>query len=284
MRITLRFAPGRVLPHAIAIIALCASAPALSKTFPEEKFRSEWDQGCPDWPERVGDQLTIEPNPVFHFERGPGTFRFLAKVRVENERGEDPAAAARLLEDILLNVARYPEWVLPGVNEDPDGGRHFVELLGLSAERDGPFGHLLRGPFRFRLLMLSVDGDSTIQTKQERLLPPQCPIFADAVSARGDGKLLKRTFRMYPRPDLLDWFVGELWVLPRPMRSEIRARLVMKPASRIYSLMPDALISSQLRARASRLFENLLEFKRRAAAPAAQSSAATPKTLPPAGP
>lgn len=258
--------------RALLLFGICG---AQARTFPEEKFREIWDRGCADWSARLSPSLRQEANPSFAFEKGDGVFRFFLKQRLDLERGEPARQAAQVLERILLEGPRYPEWVLPGVNESPDGGSYFVELQDLKVERHGPWGHLLKGPFRFNLLLLSVEGHSTIEMKTERRPLPDCEAFVGGNS----GETLKLSLRMYPRPGLLDWLVGEIWVLHRPEGSELRGRLVLKPAERIFALMPEALLKNQLQDRARRLLENLLDFKRREALKKA-SKAALPALLP----
>ncbi len=226
-------------------------------SFPEMAFRSEWDQGCQDWPLSF-HKNGREANPSFHVQKGRKDFRIQGKLKVERMLGEGADSFQQSLSLITENFKEYPQWVMPGVNVHPEGRSYFVELSDLTTQVLTKQSFNLTGPFLFKLLWIRKDGRTTIQSRLFEEKVPDCPAFSEWKSQ--SQKLLR--FRMIPRPDLLDWMIGEVWVLSGTTHSEVRARSVIRPARRVFELMPETLMQREIQYRGERVLENLLEFRK----------------------
>jgi hypothetical protein len=241
------------------------SAAGASVPFLEESHRAEWDRGCRDYP------TDFRPFDV-RTSKESGQFRVLARLVLRPEKGETLADLLTRTTSALGDPLRYPAWVLPGINDSPDGGHYFVTVDSLRPYLEPAVGHgVLTGDFGFKILWFARQGTTSLVFRTAAPEPlPGCPAFADVnADAALRTKSAKFVFRMVPRPDLLDWLISEIWVFPRAKDVELRLRLAAKPASLVYELMPEALVRSQLENRGRRLFENFVDFRRLGAVEAA---------------
>jgi hypothetical protein len=236
---------------------LAMNAGARENVFPEIDQRKEWDRGCEDWPETY-NKSGREANPSFQVEKGSRDFRFRGRLRIPRLLGESPEQLKNSLISIVENFPGYPDWILPGINAHPEGRSYFVELSDLHTHVLSKESFDLTGPFLFHLLWIKKTGRTTIQNRLQEEMVPDCPSFAEF---KGKPQKVLR-FRMIPRPDLLDWMIGEIWVLPGSLSGELRARAVIRPAKTIFELMPETLMQSEVQYRGERVLENFLVFRR----------------------
>ncbi len=244
--------------------------------FPEEASRSEWDKGCPDWPldlraegaEIISSSQSAANAPEIVTKKAEQFFRVFIKSTVRPEKKETQEQLLKTIETMLDTPKDYPQWVLPGINDSPDGGIYFVTVDALDVEeRANPARHFLfTGPFSFQLLWMKMKGFSTLYGRKDVVQPPDCPVF------KGQKPLPRFLYRMIPRAGLLDLMMVEVFLLPKLAPSkdvEIRMRIAAKPDSKVYMLMPEKLVVSQLNQRSRRLFENFVDFRRLGAVPKA---------------
>ncbi len=225
--------------------------------FPELAHRANWDRGCLDWPKMLFPG-TREANPALLAEKGSHEFRFQAKLILERLQGESVADFHRSIDQIVRSPELYREWVLPGINVHPENGSYFVEVQNLVARKLSETSFDLTGPFSFNLFWIKKTGTTTVQFRVFDEVPPSCELF-------GLNPTTKRTllrFRMLPRPDLLDWMIGEVWFVASDSQIELRLRTSLKPYRPIFELMPLSLVSAQLKFRSQRILENLIEFRK----------------------
>ena len=244
------------------------STPPLSATsfvsklgFHELKFRDQWDRGCEDWPVEM-PVVDKSANPAFFFERTDLSYRLLGSAIFKPELGEELSVARARLESVLMDFAKYPDWILPKINSHPEkGGSYFVELNGLETSYlNLPSHALLTGPFEFNVATISLKSRTTIEVQSVQEGLPKCPFFK-----KSKGKSQVWRFRMIPRPDILEWLIGELYVVEHESSFEIRARIRLKPSRIIYELLPTKVIESELKLRGRQVMYNLIEARRQLA-------------------
>ncbi len=226
--------------------------------FHEKDFRDLWDLKCEDWPQEF-PKAQASDNPAFVFERLDGTYRLLGKAIFRPELGESMDLARTRLESILKDFNTYPDWILPKINQHPEkGSSFFVKLNGLeNSYLSIPNHTLLTGPFEFNVVGISLKSRTTIEILLENEPLPDCEFFKSSKS----NKQVWR-FRMIPRPDILDWLIGELYVVQHSKNFEIRARIRMKPSKLLYQLLPVKVIESELKYRGRQMLSNLIEARR----------------------
>ena len=225
-------------------------------TYPEEAFRAEWDRGCSDW----ASFLPETENVGIRFERSEDRYWLWGHARVKPERGETLATLLASTRAHLSDSSNFLAWVLPGINEHPrKNSSYFVDLESLKLHSRGVDHVHLTGPFVFRVPGLKLRGFSTIELKWEDRTLGQCPIIQKL-----DPALRVWSFRMFPRPDVLQWMVGEMAVVASENGRDaiIKIRLALKPSTLVYRLLPAKLIENELRFRAQRVLGNFVEFRR----------------------
>lgn len=244
--------------------------------FPEERHPEKWDRGCADWPEELTTEKTLfNRNPEMRIEKAEGFFRVYASVVFRPERNESLGDVLASLDEKLGQGAAYREWVLPGINQKPDGGSYFVSVDDLqSRELVKGARYLLGGAYRFEVLWFKRDGYSTLEFRREPKIVPDCPLFKDLKSTTQSLYI----YRMTPRPDLLEMLMAEIWLLPRIDRQvvELRLRLAVKPVNLVYQLMPEKMLRNELEIRGRRLFENFFELRKSEAWQRAAKNAVVP--------
>lgn len=264
--------------HAAGLTVL-APTPTLGVSrdlFPEERKPEKWDRGCADWPlELSGEKTLFSRNPEMRIEKGEGFFRVFAQVIFRPERNETLNDVIHSIDEKLGRGSAYREWVLPGINEKPDGGSYFVTVDELQ-DRELVKGarYLLGGAYRFQVLWFKRDGYSTLEFRREPKVVPDCPLFKDLKSTTQSLYI----YRMTPRPDLLEMLMAEIWLLPRveSQTVEMRLRLAVKPVNLVYQLMPEKMLRNELEIRGRRLFENFFELRKSEAWQRAAKSVAVP--------
>lgn len=245
--------------------------------FPEETKRELWDAGCADWPEGI-EHLKIRSR------KSGGDLRVYTRLVMAPERGESVAEAMESAAHLLGEERSYPSWVMPGINEAPDGGRYFVTVEELKPEKDLVDRHsMVTGAFQFKVLWFERTGRTSLIFKEEAAPIPDCPSFA-SLNAKERGAARRFLYRMIPREDLLERLVGEIFVYPVGDHVEARLRVVARPARIVYELLPETMFRAQLGARGRRIWENFADFRRLVAlsklssvGPATSSKAAGPR-------
>ncbi len=276
---------GLVGPLALAIFSTVAHADQVAFRFSEERTRSQWDRGCPDWPERLSSATQLEKNPDIQIERAEGQYRVLVRMRVRAEKGESFERLQQTVARLLLDGRKYPAWVLPGLNEKPQGGSYFVSVNGMAvAARLWAKHFVLTSPYTFQVLWLARTGESSLEMRHDVVAPPMCDLFSnrDPVAANID----RVVYRMTPRPEILKMLMAEVYVLPQAQRRpsaeiELRMRLVARPSSLVYSLLPAKVMIDEVDARGRKIFSNFLELRKSVSesALANADSETAPKTL-----
>jgi hypothetical protein len=225
--------------------------------FPEENLRAQWDRGCADWK----SFLSEADNVGILFERSEERYWLKGHARLRPERGEDQKKLLRSAREELSNSSTFLDWVMPGINEHPrKGSSYFVELNSLKVEVRRPTHVFMTGPFTFAIPGLRLGGTTTIELKWEDTGVPTCPSLS-----KDEPKLRVWRFKMYPRPDVLEWMIGEMAVVPDETNGRdaiIKIRLTMKPANLVYRLLPTRLIENEMRFRAQRVLANFAELRR----------------------
>jgi hypothetical protein len=243
---------------AISFLSLSAGASSKLSTrfFPEESFRGDWDRGCSDWHLFLNELDEV----ALRFERADLRYTLWGQARLSPERGETLESLLRSAQEVLSHPAKYLDWVSPGINEHPrKGSSYFVELNDMKVTPRSASHVYLSGPYRFRVPGLSLGGTSTIEIKWEKRAPPLC----DEIRSKTPDLQTWR-FRMFPRPEVLDWMIGEMFVEAAPNGREalIKLRLALKPSRLVYTLLPEKLIENELRFRAQRVLANFVDFRR----------------------
>ena len=279
---------GRALWGAMLLVAAAsrvARSTPVPIVFPEEAERAQWDAGCSDWPTDWGYSPNSQASsaPKLRIEKAKGAFRLLATMTVRPEAGETPDQLRASVERALARGDGYRGWVMPGINEKEPDGRYFVDVEDLFSQQVTEGSHyILTGPYRFHLLWFERQGVSSLSFRTDRLSPPDCPLF----QAKGKEALTRVFYRMTPRPEILDYLVAELFVVPRGREVDLKMRLVSKPSTLIYELMPESLLASELYARGHRILENFRDARSAAltseAAETRAARSAAPKVRTPA--
>jgi hypothetical protein len=247
---------GWVVGVALGATSLHASSRLVLPDFPEESFRQEWDRGCSDWKSFLPE---LE-NVAIRFERSEDRYWLWGHARLRPERGETVETLLASAREHLSTSSTFLEWIMPGINEHPrQGSSYFVELDPLRVDKRSNNHVYLTGPFRFGVPGLQLGGYTTIELKWEDNFLPKC---SDIL--KRDPELRVWRFRMFPRPDVLQWMMGEMIVVPAENSRDviIKIRLALKPASMVYRLLPAKLIESELRYRAERVLGNFVDFRR----------------------
>jgi hypothetical protein len=270
---------GWVVGVALSATSLQASSKLVVPHFPEESFRREWDRGCSDWK----SFLPESENVAIRFERSEDRYWLWGHARVRPERGETLETLLTSAREHLSTSSTFLEWIMPGINEHPrQGASYFVELDPLRVDKRSISHVYLTGPFRFGVPGLQLGGHTTIELKWEDNSLPKCSEIL-----KSDARLRVWRFRMFPRPDVLEWMMGEMIVVPSENARDviIKIRLALKPATMIYRLLPSKLIESELRFRAERVLGNFVEFRRskvwKSGAGAAAGNPASPEAAKP---
>jgi hypothetical protein len=245
--------PKRLCSLGVVFFVLCLSEVASGVLFSEELNQSSWDAGCTDWPTEL---VPLEVKT----QKTSGYFRVSTRLILKPEAGESPEQLFQSTRELLVDHARYPTWVLPGVNESPVGDPYFVRVDSLSGSEDAVLGHrYLVGQYRFSILWFERLGVSTLSYRFENSELPRCEAFQKSTTRSA----LKIVYRMTPRPDLLDLMMGELWLFPVADGSlEVRLRLTIKPSRIPYELLPEKMAREQLQVRGSRLWDNFVDLRR----------------------
>lgn len=250
-------------PVCAALTANEISKQIVPDHFSEEAQRAEWDQGCEDWPQKFG---TAETKRAFEINtyKAKGKFRVFVRLQVNAEGGETAEHLRTSVEEILAKGENYERWILPGINDDPDGGTYFVTIAGLQSQIVQPLErYILNGPYNFQILWFHAAGVSSVlyrkdvfSVKQRQAQRLDCPLFSNA------PRMERFVYRMTPRPGLLDMLMAEAWVVPHEEFVEVRARIVTKPASLVYELLPEKMVQTQIERRGRKIFENFLDYRR----------------------
>lgn len=244
---------------------------AALKFFPEMQNSMAWDYGCKDWPEvfDLKDSNTkikskaLKNNISLHVEKDKGQLRVYAQVYLYPEKGESIESVFQSVVSDMSTGETYAKWVMPGINEKPNGGHYFVSIEKLRNNlnwRSIPNFFLLTGDYVFKILWFERSGGSSIQFYSWKDMPPPCTLFEQRDRSFAPHKMI---FRMTPREGLLDFMIGEAWMFVINGRVEMRLRLSAKPARAPYELLPEALVKSELTVRARKIFENYLDYRRR---------------------
>ena len=236
--------------------------------FAELGFRDQWDMGCEDWPVDLGVK-SLNTNPDFEFRKSEGTYRLLAQAYINADLGEAPESLFQSVESVFYRMAAYPNWILPHVNRHPvKGTQYFIRLDGLKHQFVSPSNHLLTGPFRMVVGPVEVESITTVQFRVVSSDVPDCPFFKNKkVSSQ------KLIFRMLPRPDILEWLIGEAFLVEAGNGVELRARVRLKPSPLIYRLLPELVIMHEMQYRGEQMLLNFIDFRRQQAlADSAESS------------
>ncbi len=233
--------------------------------FPEEASRDLWPAGCDDFLSLAGaDAVRVK------ITKKDGRFTAFAAMKLRPEPGESLEALVRSVDERLRDVASYPKWVLPGINDRADGGSYFVSVDGLEAvARQKDRHYALTGPYTFRVLWFERSGASTLDVRlDEGIAGPDCPALRPA----GTG-LARPFFRMTPRPEIVEFLVAELFAVPRAAWVELHLRLALKPSRLVYELLGEGLVRSQVEARGRRIFANFVDLRRSGAVRGGASAA-----------
>jgi len=253
---------------------------SLAKDFPEEQNRKVWDRDCVDWPISLpGQNIGIaEKNPAIVIEKADGVYRVFVKMFFQAELGESFEELYQSVEKLVLQGAPYPQWVLPGINDKTGGGRYFVNVDGLVVHDIEIQKHFaLTGPYTFQLLWFKRSGVTTVELRRDRVPWPDCPLFKNLLQSENISPktiMDRAVYRMTPRPEILEYLIGEVYFLPhrKTQKVELRMRLVTKPSRFVYQLMPESMMRGEVEIRGKRIFQNLLDLRRNARGLQASSS------------
>ena len=219
--------------------------------YPEESFRDKWDRGCPDWQSKAPYIAGISVDT----ERSGGVFRIISAARLYVGAGQSLDKAQAIAGEILSDGISYPEWVMPGINADPEGNPYFVSIdSATSTNYRSAFEYAILGVFSLSVLWIKREGATSILLKHESSALPVCK---KAFELTGPQLANKVTYRMIPRPGVLDYMIGEAFVSRYGDHVDLKMRAVIKPASMLYQVIPERLIKAQVDKRARRIFENL---------------------------
>lgn len=227
---------------------------ALPRPFPEESFRSLWDRGCSDWkpvtPMISGISISTE--------RKNGMYRILAEAKVDLQPGQNLEKVYQSASEVLSDGLQYPTWVMPGINTDPEGNPYFVKLESAAAERHLNFFHeyIIHGFYSLNVLWLKREGQASIVLKDEISTLPNC---LDVFEVSMPQAVTRVMYRMTPKEGILDYMIGEAFVVQRKDHVQLKMRAVLKPANALYQLIPEKMVSSQVDQRGRKIFENFLK-------------------------
>lgn len=244
--------------------------------FPEERLHpSLWRPGCADW-------LESAPlyRPAIRIEKDKGQFFAAASFRVNPEPGESADELLASVEAVLSEGRAYPDWILPGINERPEGGEYFVTLRGMNIREPRPRVHfLLTSPYAFQVLWFRREGVSTLEMRRETTPEwPDCPGFRARRTL--DRQALKLSYRMTPRPEILEAMLAEIRVVPQNPGVDVYLRLAAKPSRVVYELMSESLLRSQVELRGLGIFSNFVDYRRAQALKARTAQEAAKKAAP----
>lgn len=224
--------------------------------FSELGFRSEWDLGCEDWPSQIGVNNFVS-NPQLQIDRMKTSYRMLGRASFAPELGESFSELLSLMDAELNNYSAFPSWILPRVNTHPEKGKSFfVQLHGLEAQKLGSDHVLFTGPFSLDLAGFEIKSRTTIELKEPPLKPPKCPLFSQAKPLR------QWIFRMIPRPDILEWFIGEMFLYAKDEQLFLQTRVRVKPSALVFAVLPEKVMKSEVELRVRQVFYNLLSLRR----------------------
>jgi hypothetical protein len=259
--------------------------------FPEEKPGSPelWRPACEDW-------LDSAPfnRPDVRIDKGKRAFYASTAFSISPEPGETPDELLASVESLLSDGMNYPQWVLPGINDRVGGGEYFVTLNGLSVREALPRLHfLLTGPYGFQVLWFKREGASTLEMRVERGAEfPPCAGFA-LRRANAPQPNLKLSYRMTPRPEIIEAMLAEIYVVPKTVATEVHLRLATRPSRLVHELMSESMLRSQVQDRGLRIFSNFVDERRQrylrakerrakelAKMPSASSAAPKPSAIP----
>ena len=228
------------------------AAESKSLAYPEEAFRAKWDRGCSDWrnvaPYVAGISVSTE--------RKEGVFRILAAAKLEPTPGQSLERVHELASRMLADGLDYPTWVMPGINQDAEGNSYFVKIdSATAANYRTAYEYAIRGVFSLDILWVKREGYTSIIFKNEASPLPPC---GDSFDLTQPQVATKVTYRMIPRPGVLDYMIGEAFVSRRADSVDLRLRAVLKPSATLYQVIPEKLIQTQVDQRARRIFENFV--------------------------
>ncbi len=268
---------------------------AQAQEFPEEKkpLREAWDRGCevfgklaseveknasPDsksyFPSLFGrPQFQKTTSPIFHISKESDR-RFIATafVRFEPEPQESADELWKSLDSTFKDPDSYSRWVMPGINESDGWARYFVTLDGLKMSYENLFAEKFMAtmPYTFSLLGFERSGISSLYLRRD---PEAKNIPSPCLSNRVTNGIAQKIFlRMVPRPELIEFLVGELFYFRTPNAVEAWLHVQARPSPLVFQLMPEMLMRSQIEKRGQRVFQNLVEFRRTARARTDSSS------------
>lgn len=224
--------------------------------FFELEFRNDWDLGCADWPVQVGVKNLVS-NPQLQIDRMSSSYRMLGRATFAPELDESYSAMLSSMNSELSSYTAYPSWILPRVNVHPEKGKSFfVELLGLETQGIADGHVVFTGPFRMAVAGFEIKSRSSIELKEVPLSPPTCPLFQQKKPLR------QWMFRILPRPDVLEWAIGEMYLLSDGERVFLQTRVRMKPSPLIFAVLPEKVMKNEVQLRVRQIFYNLLALRR----------------------
>jgi hypothetical protein len=226
---------------------------ALAAAFPEELGPRKWDRACLDWPVQVQPEYAaLPPNPSTRTEKVNGFFRVYSQMHIQPSLSDGVAKLFDRVDTAMGRVAEYSDWVLPGINDKPGGGRYFVSVDSLEWQARGRNLFIISGPYSFGVLGFRRSGFSSLWYRNDGIQKNDCPAL------RSERKTL-HTYRMTPHPDLLKMLIAQVWVLQTPKRVELRLRVAAQPSQLVFELLPEALVRHELEARGQRIFDNFVQ-------------------------
>lgn len=235
--------------------------------YPEETFREKWDNGCADW--KILSPMVSGIS--VHTERKEGQFRIYASAKLMVQSGETLDEVFNRANTILTDGSKYPEWVMPGINQDPEGGTYFVSLESAKAhQHQYPNQYAIVGLYALNLLWFKQSGETSILLKSETSSLPNCPEVFEHSTSQTFSKV---TYRMIPKKGILDYMIGEAYVSKAKEHVNLNLRAVIKPDSILYEVISESLIRVQVNHRARRIFENFINTYQQGA----ESKVALPK-------
>jgi hypothetical protein len=238
------------------LVGLCFSCLsfAASPLYPEEEFRKKWDRGCADWQPVAPYIAGISVNT----QRSGGVFRIIAAARLKIAPGQNAEGSLVAAQRILADGLDYPLWVMPGINHDPFGNPYFVSIDSATASNyRSSSEYAIQGTFSLGILWVKREGKTSIIFRTETTPLPNCAEAFDLSNAQVGSRV---TYRMIPRPGVLDYMIGEAYVSRGPDGSvDLKLRAVIKPANALYQVIPEKLIQTQVDQRARKIFENFVK-------------------------
>lgn len=221
--------------------------------YPEEITREQWDKGCGDW---LGNAPYISGIAV-NTDRKEGVFRIYAAARLEPETGQSLDKVYDVASRILGNGLEYTDWVMPGINSDPEGSPYFVQIdSATSTNFRASYEYIIRAMYSLNVLWIRREGASSIVFKQEDAPVPNCPESFDLSIPQIAKKVV---YRMMPKEGILDYMIGEAYVSRTSDQVDLKLRAVVKPANVLYQVIPERMIKTQVDYRARKIFQNFLK-------------------------